>query len=165
MGQEVVTARTPEELIAAGEAIVIPTGELIPLDDPVAVALGLDALATMKQQIDELRRTLVRTVEQTYKATGRKTTRPDDGVEVVLNGGPEDEYDAEQLAELLLAAGMPKATVDEIVYPVTEWKVRKVPLNQAAKANPDYAAAAELCRRTNEKPYTVKVTIDRRRQG
>lgn len=158
---EVVEASLPD-LIAAGEAVVIHTGEVVVLADVEQVGRAYHEVKELEAAVSAMKRTLQDAAGRYRQLSGDRTIRRG-GVEVVVEGGPEAEkkVDAVQLRELLLAAGMPQASVNEIVFQVTEDKVDMRKLESAAKSNPDYRAAAELCTTVVAKPWriaSVKIT-------
>jgi len=57
----------------------------------------------------------------------------------------------------LRAAGMPEDRIREVVVEEVSWTVAAVKANQAARANPEYAAAVDRARQVVETRPTIAI--------
>lgn len=150
-----------EEQLATGQALALRyDGTVIRLDRLDEVGIGLDTIREIEAELRLVKRRLQDAVGEHRQRTGERTIRVN-GVELVVDGGEEVEYDLPLLRRLLAEAGMPAEHVDRIVRPVDAYKLDTVALKTAAKTNPDFQAAVDLASTRRPKPWSVKVTRSR----
>jgi hypothetical protein len=149
------------EISVVQNEIAVPgTGELVDLDNPVAVARALDTLREYERMVREVREVLADRLRDERRAQGVRQLDYD-GITVKFSADTETRYDAEGLEDRLRAAGMPEARISDIVVQTVERKVRAVEAKRAAAVNPAYAEAVELSREIVEKRQTVTVEVAR----
>lgn len=142
------------------DLIVLPTGELISLDNPAACAVALDELRTLESRIKEMKAILVDAIENYATAAGAgKTLHLDGGVQAVLKNDKTVVWDAQLLEADLREAGMSEERIREIVVEEVSYKVAAAEAKKAASVNPAYAEAVAAAR--TEIPQRPSVTVKR----
>ena len=137
--------------------IVVPgTGEMVPLDDPAAVARAHRDLTDLEMQIRDAKAMFADILAGESRKQGTKTLRFGD-IEVEMRGGPSTEYAAEEIETGLREAGMPEDRIREIVKETVSYKIDARKASSAASANPDYAKVIEAGKRIIEKPMYPSV--------
>jgi hypothetical protein len=139
------------------------TGEILERTADNAGAV-LIAARNMDERLKDVKAEATDWLAAEAERLGKKTLHGDN-VTLKLNGGPRDEYDAQVLEDLLRSAGCPEERIREVVVEEITYKVDKRVLKQLAGANKDYAAAAELARRVEQKPYYAAVETRRGTNG
>lgn len=142
------------ELAPRSELFDVVTGELLPATPENAHAI-LARLAEMEQNIRTAKSAITEYVIEESARQGTKTFDTPSG-KLVLEGGPETVVEGHDLAKLLREAGCPEARIKDVVTEEISYKVNRRVLNQMVKANPDYAAAAELTTSTVGRPWRAK---------
>lgn len=133
----------------------IETGEILE-PTPENAAIALIALRNTRERINDLTAETTAWLVSEAERQGTKTFHVNDGMTVTLNGGVSEEYDPQDLMELLRSAGCPEDRIEAAVVAEITYKVNRSVLRQL-KVNPDYRAAIELARREVEKPYRAQV--------
>lgn len=140
-----------------GTDLILPTGELVALDDPTACAVALDELRTLEQRVRELKHILTDAISAASKVEGKKTLDLPGGIRVQVAGGTQVLWDIEQLERGLRDAGMSEERISEIITTEVSYKVNAAEAKRAASANPDYAAVVEAARSVVETRPTIRV--------
>ena len=109
--------------------LVLPTGEIVNLDDPASCAVALARVNELMGFLAEVK------VTKTYDL----------------------QWDHHKLEEDLRAAGMPEERIGEIIVEEISYKVKAIEANKAAKANPEYEKAVEAARTKVEKRPTISL--------
>lgn len=137
----------------------VETGELLPatVDNAARVLI---AARNMDERIRELKREATAYLASVAQERGTKTLHGENET-VVIAGGLSDEYDAQDLIQLLMEANCPEDRIDAAVTTEISYKVNRAVLRQLAAANGDYRAAIELARREVEKPYRASIKLRR----
>lgn len=151
---DLATLVVMSELAPRSELLDVVTGELLPATPENAHAI-LARIAAQEQTLRTAKSALTEYVIEESTRQGTKTFNTPDG-KLVLEGGPETVVEGHELAQLLLAAGMPEENVSAIVTEEITYKVNRAKLKQATSANPDYQAAADLVTTTVEKPWRAR---------
>lgn len=136
----------------------VETGELMPATVENA-AVAIIACRNMKARINDLVAETTAWLVSEAERRGTKTLHGETET-ITLSGGVGDEYDAQDLMELLRSAGCPEDRVEAAVTTEITYKVNRSVLKQLS-VNKDYAAAIELARREVEKPYRASVKMRR----
>jgi hypothetical protein len=150
------------DLQPAGEPgtdlVVLPTGELISLDDTAACAVALDELRTLEQRVKEIKKTLIDAIDKGVTSAGRgRTLHLPTGVTVVSKKNVDVLWDAQQLEDDLREAGMSEERIREIVIEEVSYTVRAAEAKKAASVNPEYAQAVAASRREIKKRASISV--------
>lgn len=140
------------------DAVASPlTGEIISLEDPVAVGKALRELRAYTDQAREVRRLLIDALVEHARRAGTKTLRLD-GLDrpLVVRGGPASEivWDVEILRSLL-DMGLPPARFNELVSETVSYSVNANVAKSIAAANEDYARVIEAAQTRVDKPWQV----------
>lgn len=141
------------------EIEVIPhTGEIIDLSDPVAVAKAYRVVQDLEAQLRQAKGTLGDALIAQKSILGTGTMRFE-GLSgpVTIKGGTDTIYNAVAIKTELLAAGMPRERVAEIVVETIDYKVSAVEAKKAAAANAEYREIIERHRQIFPKRPTVVV--------
>lgn len=147
------------DLPPAGEPgtdlIVLPTGEIISLEDTAACAIALDELRTLERRVKEAKDTLQDAIEAAKIREGRgNTLHLPGGVVAVVQSGTKIVWDAQQLENDLREAGMSDERISEIIQLEYSYTVKAAEAKKAASSNPEYAQAVAAARREIPgKPY------------
>jgi len=158
MMTDIAKPETEVEIDVGRTHVVVPhTGELIPLDDPEACATTLEALRQLESRIADLKRTLSGAVADAAATLGTKTITISGGRKVTVGGGSARRVNPAVLKSAYRDAGMPEERVSEIVRTTVELKVDLRAADQAARANPAYAAALAEATTIEERPWTVSI--------
>lgn len=139
------------------EELIIPTGELVELEDPQQVARALETLRSFEQQIREAKAELTFVLVEYSRHLGSRTITFENGQRAIIKGGSETHYDAEAIMEGLRQMGMSEARLSEIVQETVSYKVNAVEAKRAANANPDYAAVIDEHSRQVERRHSVEL--------
>lgn len=139
------------------QEVVLPTGEIISLADLGQCARALEDLRDLNYKLKEIKDTITDAVVSESKRQGTKTLHMADGHKVEVRGGERTIWDAQQLEADLRAAGMPEERIRDIVVEEVSWTVAAAKANQAARANPEYAAAVERARSSVETRPTIAI--------
>lgn len=155
------TTRDLVEVAPDTRALVdVETGEaLAPTVENAARVL--DAARRMKDRLGDVVTAATDVVRDAAQVYGSKTFHLDDGVDVVLTGGPAVEYDPLALADLLREAGCPEERIDAAIKAEVTYKVDRNVLKQLTGANEDYKAAAAVAERPIEKPWRASTKVRR----
>lgn len=132
----------------------VGTGEVLEAT-PANAAIVIEAARAMKRQVDDVIRYATAILGEESRRLGTKTLRFD-RTKVSLTGGPQTDYDAVALRDLLRDAGCPEERINEAVVEEISYKVNRNVLKQL-RVNDDYAAAIDLAKREYEKPWQAKV--------
>lgn len=150
------------ELERRHEILVPLTGELIPADDPAAVAGALEHVRELAAQLRDAELALAEAVVGIASERGLgKTIHLEGGGTVVIRGGAETVYDVEAIEQALRRAKMPEQRISEIVVEtvVVKKQVKAVELKKAASVNPKFKRIMERHSTTRETRPTVTVTL------
>lgn len=142
------------------ESPIVPlpgTGEAIDLRDPVDVARGITRARQLQTELKDAIHFLTDVLRIEAMNQGKKTLRLG-GYQVEIRGGTRIEWDPERLMDELRAAGMSEERISEVVKEEVRYSVSATNAAQAARANPDYAAAVERCRTHVPAAWFAKVT-------
>jgi hypothetical protein len=146
--------------IARPTEVILPTGEIVNLEDPASCAAAIGKVREIESQLRELKGYAVDALAAYMEHRGSgKTLHLEDGQKVALKGGEEICWDAHQLEDDLRAAGMPEDRIREIVIEEVSYKVVAAEAKKAASVNPDYAAAVERAR--HAVPARPSISISR----
>ena len=149
------------ELVATLGNVTMPaTGEVIDLADPHDVAQGIETIEDLTRKLADLRQLFTMLLRAESQRQGTKTLGLGD-LTVTLSAGYRTEYDGNDLANDLLAAGLPPERLDELVRAVTTWKVDGRKIRQLEAANPAYAAIIARHRTRVDAP--VRASVQRKR--
>jgi len=146
-----------ENDVGSSTELVIPTGELVSLDDYPRVAQALKSLRQMEDAIREAKAELTHALVEHSRQLGSKTITFEDGHQAIVRGGTETIYDAEEIEAGLRAAGMGEIRIRQIVKEIVSYKVDARQAMSAAVANPDYAAVIRAHTRVVEKRHSIEV--------
>ncbi|HKE79031.1 MAG TPA: hypothetical protein VKB54_06970 [Solirubrobacteraceae bacterium] len=139
-----------------GSDLVVPvTGELVPADDPAAIARALDQLASWQRALADFRRALTGLLVEEAQRQGTKTLHLQ-GAEVTLTGGSKRTWDVDRLLEELAAAGLPHDRLVDLV----KWtpRVNASVARQLRAANPEYARILDDAQ--SEEPAPWRATVE-----
>lgn len=139
------------------ELVVLPDGQLIDIADPAQCARALEDLRDLSYRITEIKGQIVDSLVAESRRQGTKTLHLEDGSKLEVRGGERTVWDAQQLEADLREAGMPEERIREVVVEEVSWTVAAVKANQAARANPDYAAAVDRARQVVETRPTIAI--------
>lgn len=135
---------------------VLPaTGEVINLEEPLAVARALHEVRAAKRQLDDARRVLEDALVQHSQTRGTKTLRIDE-YEATVSGGEKVEWDVEELWKLR-DAGLPEDRMNALVKTEVTYKVDAAVARQIAAANPDYGEIIYRAKQKVPAPWRVSV--------
>ena len=140
----------------ANELVIPMTGEVVPLDQPDQVAVALDDVRRYKRDLDQVRIVLEDALRFESERAGTRTLHLT-GMDAVVTGGERVEYDAEELARELSAAGLPPERLGELIVATVSYRVDQRVARSVAASNPRYAAALERCRRVVPAPWRVSI--------
>lgn len=137
------------------DLVVLPTGEIISLEDTSACAVALDELRQLEERVKRAKETLSAAIEAAKTRAGKgNTLHLPGGVVAVVQSGKKILWDAQQLEEDLREAGMDEERISEIIQEEVSYTVKAAEAKKAATANPEYAKAVTAARREIEgKPY------------
>jgi hypothetical protein len=138
-----------------GEIAVPVIGELVPVDDPVALGRALQSVRDAQAALREAGEGLTEAIIAIASVSGTKTLTLEDGTKLVVKGsGKETRYDAIAVEEELREAGMPEERIREIVAETVTYSVKAVELKRAAAVNEQYAEIMERhSTQIEKKPY------------
>jgi hypothetical protein len=137
------------------EEIVLPTGELVRLDDPERCAR---ALLEFRERVDTIRSAtsvLGEALADYSREQGSKTLHLG-GVTASVSMPTSIIWDHEVLEELR-EEGLPEARFNELVVPEVTYKVNRSVANSIAKSNPVYGEIIERAQERHEKSPSVSV--------
>lgn len=140
------------------EVVVPGTGEIVNLDDPLAVARTLDAVRGLERELRSFKGTLTEAIVHASQIAGTKTLHLEGGITAVVKGGDTTVYDAEEIEAALREAGMPEDRIAAVVKVTVSRSVVAVEAKRAAGANPAYAEIIERHSRLEEKPPSITVS-------
>jgi hypothetical protein len=135
---------------------VIPTGEVVDLNDARACAIALDEIREIERQLREAKSLLTSAVALECQRQGTKTLHLDGGVTVELSGGTRVEYDIAAL-EKLRDLGLPEDRFTALVVPTVTYKVNAAEAKRIAGANSEYAQVINGARRVVDMPTRATV--------
>lgn len=142
------------------ELVDVRTGEaLAPTVENAAIVL--DAAREAKRRLDSIIEAATAVALEASRARGVKTFHVEDGIDLVVSGGPTVDYDPLTLAQLLREAGCPEDRIDAVVKAEVTYKVDRSVLRQLVGANEDYRAAADLAKRPVEKRWRAETKVRR----
>lgn len=136
----------------------VETGELLPATVENA-ALVLIACRNMKERANEIVAETTAYLVSEAERRGTKTLHTE-GATVTLSGGVSDEYDAQDLMELLRSSGCPEDRIEAAVVTEISYRVNRSVLKQLA-VNKDYQAAIDLAKRQVERPFRASIKTRR----
>lgn len=147
----------------AGTDLVVPgTGEVIPLSTPEECAAAITKLDQIFEALKLAKREIAEATRELSETHMTKTMELGDGRKLVLRGGQETEYDADEIRADLIDAGIEEKLVDEIVLmqPVSyRLDVRRA--RRAADANATVAGILRDHSRTIPKPFYASIELPR----
>lgn len=129
----------------------VESGELLEPTIPNLAAV-LIAARNMKERVNDIVTEATAYAVAEAERRGTKTLPVDEKLQVVVSGGASEEYDAQDLMELLRSVDCPEDRIEAAVVPEITWKINRSVLRQLAAANKQYAAAIDLAKREVEKP-------------
>lgn len=125
------------------DRLIVPgTGEVFDVTLPTEAARALLALTDHKQTVETAILYVADLLWQEGERLGSKTLHFDE-CDVELYGGTRTEWDVEKLRDLLSAAGLPQAQLDELIKTEVKFKVDANRARWTAGANPAYAKAID----------------------
>lgn len=139
----------------------VETGELLPATIENAAA-ALVAARNMKERTNDIVAEVTGWLVAESARQGTKTF-PTGDLTVSLSGGTSEEYDAQDLMQLLRECGCPEDRIEQAVVAEISYKVNRSVLRQLAAANPDYKTAIELARREVDRPHRASVRFKERK--
>ena len=143
---------------ASTDVVVLPaTGEVVDLNDSGQVARAYREVRELEEQLKGAKAVLTEALVVASQIEGSKTLHTGGG-KVVVKGGQDVVWNAQELKRDLLAAGMPAERVRDIVVETIEYRVVSSEAKRAAAANPAYAAAVASNRTTYPKRPYVSVS-------
>lgn len=139
------------------ELVVPGTGEVLPLSDPETVAGALARVDVLIAALRDARRDITTAAVGLSETLLTKTFHTDGG-DLVLSGGEETVYDADEIRAALLDAGVPEPIVETIVVeqPVT-YRVDARRAKAAAAANETVKAIIDRHTTKRPKAYTLSL--------
>lgn len=140
-----------------GTDLVLPSGELVALDDTAACVRALDELRDLESRIKELKGVLTDAIKAESTHWGGKTLTLPGGIQATIKNDNKVYWDAQLLESKLREAGMPEERIRQIVVEEVSWSVQAVEAKKAAAANPDYAACVEAARTVVAARPTISV--------
>lgn len=140
------------------QEVVLPTGELVDISDPLSCALALPKVRDLISQLYELKGAIDAALAEEALRQGENTFALSDGTRVQVRKNYDTTWDVEQLEDDLRKAGMPEERISQVVVEVVTHTVAAKEANKAAKANPAYAEAIENARSKVEKRPTISVS-------
>jgi len=147
--------------VRQGNELALPTtGELIPLDDPVACATAYEELKRLEARIAQAKRDLAQAAGAAATEQGTRTIRLKGGLVARVTGGEGGEetvYDAERIEELLREAELPEDAIRQVVREEVSHKVMVREAKKVAAAHPKFKAAIDAGTSTVEKPYGIEI--------
>ena len=144
------------DLVKRPEIVDYDTGEIVDPRDTERVADLLERLQIVKrEQLQPMINLCQEVILETMTEHGTGTLRAGE-FEAKRSGGPEIEWDIEEL-EKLLDVGLPEERYAELVKIVQTFKVDGRIAKQLAGANQLYAEVIERAKQKIEKPYRVSV--------
>jgi hypothetical protein len=145
-------------MIESGKELVVPgVGEVVPLDDPLAVANAIDAIRDLQRDLYSATSELTEALVDASQVAGTKTLHLE-GITVTVKLGDRTVYDAEAIEVGLRDAGMPEERIREIVKETVSYVVNATKAKQAQGANPAYAAVIDAHKQVEWKPPSVTLT-------
>lgn len=137
--------------------IVLPTGELVNLNDPESCALALARVNEVLSFLSEVKGAIIESFIEHSKKLGSSEIPLGDGTSVKVTKTYDLQWDHHALEADLRAAGMPEERISEIVVEEISYKVKAIEANKAAKANPEYEKIIEAARTKVEKRPTISL--------
>lgn len=137
--------------------LVLPTGELVALDDPASCAHALARVREMESFLKEAKGAITQALVEEAERRGNNTIECADGSRIQVKRSYDLGWDTEKLEQDLLALGMPEERIREIIVPKVEYVVKAVEANKAAKANPQYAEVIESAKTKTERRPTISL--------
>lgn len=136
-----------------GQHLVVPgSGELVPYDDPHAVARALHHIDELQRLLREAKDDLSDVMKAEFERVGTQTLRYGP-LTAKLSGGYDVHWDVGILEELR-DAGLPEDRFDQLVTAEVTYKVNGQIANQLAGANDQYREIIERARtRVPKKQY------------
>ena len=125
--------------------IMVPlTGQLLDLTSPFEVAGALRDVRDVKRQLDELRAFLEGVLRLEAQRQGTKTLHLG-ALDAVMSGGTRATTTSSCSPSCSTRRDCRRNGLREAIVETVSYKVNQLVLKQLAGANPDYAAAIELC--------------------
>lgn len=141
------------------DIVTLPhSGEMIDLNSVEQVARAFSEIRDLESRIREVRGMLADAIVARSTIVGSKTMHVEGVGKIEVKGGTETVYDAAQIKRDLLAAGMPRERVAQIVVETIEMKVSAIEAKKAASANPAYAEIIERHKTAFPKRASVSVS-------
>lgn len=137
--------------------LVLPTGQIINLDDPASCAEALTVVREIESHMKEVKAAIVDRLAEEAKRRGENVFELPDGQRVAVKRNYDVEWDHVGLEADLRAAGMPEERIREIIQEEVSYSVKAVEANKAAKANPEYAKAVASARSEVDKRPTISL--------
>ena len=152
----------PAELVPVVEEVtstelVLPTGQIINLDDPASCAEALIVVREIESHMKEVKAAIVDRLAEEAKRRGENVFELPDGQRVAVKRNYDVEWDHVGLEADLRAAGMPEERIREIIPEEVSYSVKAVEANKAAKANPEYAKAVASARSEVDKRPSISL--------
>jgi hypothetical protein len=142
---------------APSTSLVLPSGELVDLNDPASMAHALARVREMQSFLKEVNGMIVDAFAEHRRVHGVDEIELENGDVVKVTAKHALVWDAHQLEEDLREAGMPEERIREIIVEETTYTVKAVEANKAAKRNVDYARAVENARTKVEQRPTISL--------
>lgn len=135
-------------------AVVPTTGEIIDLNDPVAVTTALRGIREMEQKARAVKPVLVEALVRERERQGTGTLHLEGVGTVKVTEDTEWVYtDPREMALELIQAGLPEDRAELLVKPITEWKVDGNVARQLHGASPAYREIIDRHRRKVSKGW------------
>ena len=148
-GQEVALSEQPQ-------AEIVPLlGLVVNMGNPSEVAKALAAVRQAKATLDDARRGLENVLLEESRRQGTKTLHLD-GSTAKISGGPQLQWDIEELQKLE-ELGVPEERMKALITTEVSYKVNASVAKQLEGANPEYAKVVSAARKRIEKAYRVEV--------
>jgi hypothetical protein len=157
VSEDIVEGHVVEVEARPSTDLVLPTGELVMLDDPISCALALTRVREMESFLKEAKGAITQALVEEAERRGNNTIECSDGTQIQVKRSYDLEWDTEKLEQELMALGMPEERIREIIVPKVEYVVKAVEANKAAKANPEYAKVIESAKTKTERRPTISL--------
>jgi hypothetical protein len=160
----VVPFRRDEPADPAPTVVMLPppTGEAFDIELAEDAARGLDAIAYLRSQLDELAGLFKDRLREESERLGTKTLHYDDLTVELRGGGEEAHYDPELTRECMEQVDLPEERMNKLVKAQVTYTVDRNVVRQLVGANPVYADALERARTWKPQPLYVSVRRKRR---
>jgi ubiquinone/menaquinone biosynthesis C-methylase UbiE len=140
------------------EIVLAHSGVVVSLDDQAQVASALREVQEIQKKLAEAVRILKSAISYHASEAGTKTLHIDGVGKVEIKNDSEVVWDIEALEKRLRRAGASDELIGEIIVTTISQKVDARRANQAGSANPKYARAIELSKRSVPKMPTVSIS-------